>query len=100
MKQLLRHLRKSKRNVCPSPNKGTKVEEMIDWVVEEVKAVPDIVWRLNDNFAVLGIKDVLSMLSGEWCQELGRLRDLAGSRDAMILEDVSKDVHKLARRIV
>jgi hypothetical protein len=73
---------------------------MIDWVVEEVKAVPDIVWRLNDNFAVLGIKDVLSMLSGEWCQELGRLRDLAGSRDAMILEDVSKDVHKLARRIV
>jgi uncharacterized coiled-coil protein SlyX len=65
-----------KAQCLPFPNKGTKVEEMIDWVVEEVKAVPDIVWRLNDNFVVLGIKGVLSMLSGEWCQELGRLRDL------------------------
>jgi hypothetical protein len=37
------------------------VEEMIDWVVGEVKAVPDTVWRLNDNFTILGIEGVLSM---------------------------------------
>jgi hypothetical protein len=44
MKQLLHHLRKSKHNVCPFPDKGVKVEEMIDWVIEEVKAIPDNVW--------------------------------------------------------
>jgi hypothetical protein len=31
------------------------VEEMLNWDAEEVKAVPDMVWRLNDNFTVLGI---------------------------------------------
>jgi hypothetical protein len=28
----------------PFPDKGTKVEEMINWVVAEVKAVLDTVW--------------------------------------------------------
>jgi hypothetical protein len=28
----------------PLPDKGTKVEEMIYWVVGEVKAIPDTVW--------------------------------------------------------
>jgi hypothetical protein len=82
------------------PNKGTKVEEMIDWVVGEVKVVPDTVWRLNDNFAILGIEGVLSMLNGKGCQELGRLHDLAGSSDALVLEEVLEDVHKLAERIM
>jgi hypothetical protein len=57
-----------KAQFLPFPDKGAKVEEMIDWVAGEVKAVPDIVWRLNDNFAVLGIKGVLTMLNGEGCQ--------------------------------
>jgi hypothetical protein len=43
-KLLLHHLMKSKCNVCPSPNIGEKVEEMIDWVVGEVKAMSDTVW--------------------------------------------------------
>jgi hypothetical protein len=51
---------------------------------------------LNDNFAALGIEGVLSMLNGEECEELGRLHDLAGSRDATVLENVLEDVHKLA----
>jgi hypothetical protein len=89
-----------KAQCLPFPNKGVKVEEMIDWVVEEVKVIPDTVWRLNDNFIVQGIEGVLSMLNGEGCQELGRLRDLAGSRNAVVLEDVLEDVHKLAGRIV
>jgi hypothetical protein len=54
------------------PGKGVKVEEMIDWVVREVKAVPDTVWWLNDNFIVLGIEGVLNMLNGKGCQELNR----------------------------
>jgi uncharacterized protein YhaN len=53
------------------PNKCVVVEEMIDWIAEEVKAMPDTVWRLNDNFAILGIEGVLNMLHGEGCQELG-----------------------------
>jgi hypothetical protein len=40
------------------------------------------------------------MLNGEGCQELNRLRDLAASRDAAVLEDVPEDMHKLAGRIV
>jgi hypothetical protein len=44
-----------KAQCLPFPNNGAKVEEMIDWAVREVKAVPDTVWRLNDNFTVLGI---------------------------------------------
>jgi hypothetical protein len=40
------------------------------------------------------------MLNDEGCQELGRLHDLAGSRDAAVLEDVPMDVHKLVGRIV
>jgi hypothetical protein len=48
---------------------------MIDWVVGEVKAVLDTVWQLNDNFTVLGIEGILSMLNHEGYQELGRLHD-------------------------
>jgi hypothetical protein len=40
------------------------------------------------------------MLNGEGCQELGRLHDLAGSSDALVLEEVPEDVHKLAGQIV
>jgi hypothetical protein len=40
------------------------------------------------------------MLNGEGCQELGRLHDLATSHGAAVLEDVPKDVHKLAGWIV
>jgi hypothetical protein len=79
----------------PFPDKGAKVEEVIDWIVREVKVVPDTIWRLNDNFAILGTKGVLSMLNGEGCQELGPLHDLASSRDTAVLEDVPEDVHKL-----
>jgi hypothetical protein len=73
---------------------------MIDWVVGEVKAVLDTVWQLNDNFTVLGIEGILSMLNHEGYQELGRLHDQAGSKDASVLEKVAEDVHKLARRIM
>jgi hypothetical protein len=68
--------------------------------VEEVKALPGTVWWLNDNFVILGIEGVLNMLNGEGCQELGQLRDLAGSHNAVVLEDVPRDVHKLAGCIV
>jgi hypothetical protein len=51
----------------PFPDRGAKVEEIIDWVVGEVKVVPDTVWRLNDNFTILGIEGVLNMLNGEGC---------------------------------
>jgi hypothetical protein len=34
--------------------------------------VPDTVWWLNDNFAILAIEGVLNMLHGEGCQELSR----------------------------
>jgi hypothetical protein len=78
------------------PNKGMVVEEMIDWIAEEVKAVTDTVWRLNDNFAILGIEVVPNMLHGEGCQELGRLCDLAVSRDTAVLKDIPEDVQKLA----
>jgi uncharacterized coiled-coil protein SlyX len=33
-----------KAQCLPFPDKSTKVEEMIDWVVEEVKAVLDTIW--------------------------------------------------------
>jgi hypothetical protein len=52
-----------KAQCLPFPNKGAMVEEMIDWVVGEVKAVPDIVWWLSDNFTVLGIEGVLNILT-------------------------------------
>jgi hypothetical protein len=32
-----------------------------------VKAVPDTVWRHNDNFTILCTKGVLNMLNGEGC---------------------------------
>jgi hypothetical protein len=79
----------------PFLDKGMKVEEMIDWVVGEVKAVPDTAWQLNDNFTILGIEGVLSILNGEVYQEFGRLHDLAGSRDTVVLEDILEDVHKM-----
>jgi hypothetical protein len=33
-----------KVHCLPFPDKSVKLEEMIDWVVREVKAVPDTVW--------------------------------------------------------
>jgi hypothetical protein len=61
-----------KAQCMPFPNIGVIVEKMIDWVGEEIKAVPDTVWWLNNNFAILAIEGVLSMLHGEGCQELSR----------------------------
>jgi hypothetical protein len=73
---------------------------MIFWVVGEVKAVPDTVWRLNDNFTILGIEGVLNMLNGKGCQGLNRLHNLAASCDTDVLEDVPEDVHRLEGRIM
>jgi hypothetical protein len=70
------------------PAKSAKVEESIDWVVREVKTMPDTVWQLNDNFNVLAIEGILHMLNGESCQELSHLHGLAASSDASIMKDV------------
>jgi hypothetical protein len=40
------------------------------------------------------------MLNDKGCQELGRLHDLASSRDVVVLEHIPKDVHRLVGRIV
>jgi hypothetical protein len=58
--------------------------------------VPHTIWRLNDNFAILGIEGVLNVLRGEGSQELDWLCDLAISRDSTVLKDVPEDVWKLA----
>jgi hypothetical protein len=62
--------------------------------------VPDTIWQLNDNFTVLVVEGVLNMLNGEGCQELSRLHELAASSDATALQDVPKDVRKLAGWII
>jgi hypothetical protein len=58
------------------------------------------VWWLNDSFTILGIEGILNMLNGEGCHGLDRLHKLATSRDAIVLQDVPEDVHKLAGQIV
>jgi hypothetical protein len=106
-----RHLRKLHEVVAPSFEevkarclpilaRGTKVEEMIDWVAREVRTVPDTVWQLNDNFVVLAIEGILNMLSNEGCQELGHLRELAASQDTSVLQDVLDEVWRLVGLIV
>jgi hypothetical protein len=47
--------------------------------------VLDTIWQLNDNFTILSIEGILSMLNGEGFQELGRLHDLAASCEAAVL---------------
>jgi hypothetical protein len=39
MRLWLHRLMRFRRDVCPFPSRGVKVEEMIKWVVEEVKTV-------------------------------------------------------------
>jgi hypothetical protein len=68
----------------PFPSRGVKVEEMIEWVAEEVKTASDTVWQLNDNFTILGVEGVLYMLNNDGCKELGHLHELATSNDAVI----------------
>jgi hypothetical protein len=84
----------------PFPTKSVKVEEFIDWIAREVRIVPDTISQLNDNFIVLAIDGILNMLNYECCQELGRLRRLAASSDASIVQDVSDNVQKLAGKIM
>jgi hypothetical protein len=72
----------------PFPGRGAKEEEIIEWVAEEMKTVSDTVWQLNDNFNVLAIEGVLSMLNSEGCLELGCLRELAVSSNVAVLDDV------------
>jgi hypothetical protein len=76
----------------PFPSRGVKMEEMFEWVGEEVKTMLDIVWQLNDYFIILVVEGVLNMLNNEGCQELGRLRELAASNDAAVLQDVLENV--------
>jgi hypothetical protein len=51
----------------PFPAQNPKVGELIDWVGEDVKTMPDTIWQLNDNFVVLAIEGVLNMLHGTGC---------------------------------
>jgi hypothetical protein len=76
----------------PFPNGAVKVEEMIEWVTKVVKTVSSTIWQLNDNFTVLDVEGVLNMLNNEGCHELGRLRELAASSDASVLQDVPENV--------
>jgi hypothetical protein len=81
-----------KARCLPFPVQNAKVEELIDWVGEEVKAVPDTVWQLNDNFIVLPIEGVLNLLYGTGYQDLSGLRELAMSNDVSVVENVPGDV--------
>jgi hypothetical protein len=47
----------------PFPDRGVKIEEMIDWVAGEVTTASDTIWQLNDNFVVLAVEGILSMLN-------------------------------------
>jgi hypothetical protein len=80
--------------------RNAKVEDLIDWVGEEVKAMPGAVWQLNDNFVVLAAEGVLNMLRGAGCQELSQLWELAVSSDASVVEDIPTDVRKLAKCLI
>jgi hypothetical protein len=60
----------------------------------------DIVWQLNNNFAILAIEGILNMLHNEGCRELGRPHGLSASSDTSVLQDVPDGVRNLARRIV
>jgi NADH dehydrogenase/NADH:ubiquinone oxidoreductase subunit G len=58
-----------KARCLPFPTRNTSIEELIGWVMEEVKVEPGTVWQLNDNFIVLAIEGALNMLHGSSCQE-------------------------------
>jgi hypothetical protein len=47
--------------------------------------VPDTVWRLNDNFVILGMEGVLNMLNDEGCRELTWLLPMMPSSWRMFL---------------
>jgi hypothetical protein len=51
----------------PFPAKNAPVEDYISWFEEEVKTVLGVVWQLNDNFVVLAIEGVLTMLHSSGC---------------------------------
>jgi hypothetical protein len=57
--------------------------------------VPDTVWLLNDNFVILAVEGILSMLNSEGCQELSSLCGLGGSNDAIVLQGVPKDAETI-----
>jgi hypothetical protein len=52
-----------KTQCLPFPDRGVKIEEMIDWVAGEVTTASDTIWQLNDNFVVLAVEGILSMLN-------------------------------------
>jgi uncharacterized coiled-coil protein SlyX len=84
----------------PFPARNALVEELIDWIAEEMKAVAGTVWQLNDNFIMLAIEGVLNMLHGADCQVLLKLRELATSSDVSVIEDVPVEVWKLVGCLV
>jgi hypothetical protein len=93
-------LGKVKAQCLPFPARNAKVKDLIDLVGEEVQAVLDTVWRLNNNFIVLAIEGVLNMLNDTGYQELSQLCGLATSSDAFIVENTPNDVRRLAGRLV
>jgi hypothetical protein len=57
-------------------------------------------WQLNDNFIMLAIEGVLSMLHGTDCQQLPKLRELAVPSNVSVIEDVPVEVRKLVGHLV
>jgi hypothetical protein len=84
----------------PFPARNVKVEDLINWVGEEVKAMPRTLWQLNDNFVVVAVEGVLNMLQGTGYPELPQLRELAASSNVSIVEDIPADVQRLAGRLI
>jgi hypothetical protein len=89
-----------KAHCLPFLARNAKVEELIDWVVGEVKTMLATVWQLNDNFIILAVEGILNMLNDAGCRELSHLHKLATSSDASIIQVVPDDVRRLAGRLV
>jgi hypothetical protein len=89
-----------KARCMPFLARNALVEELIDWVAEEVKVVSGTMWQLNNNFVIIAIEGVLSMLCRTGCQELPKLRELAASSDVSVVEDVLVEMQKLVGRLI
>jgi hypothetical protein len=85
---------------CAKFPTDASVSDFLEWFWAEVEAMPTTFAECNESTTCYVLIGILQMLAGEVCEHLLKLKELATSCDASLLQDFPKDIGKIAKRLV
>jgi hypothetical protein len=79
---------------------GASLSDFLEWFRVEVAAMATAFVECNENITCYGLIGVSQMLVGEGCEHLPKLKKLALSYDASVLQDFPAETSRIAKRLM